>query len=97
MNKNKAKKKKLRKRAFELDVDLDVIYERLSMDSRMVDFPGGSDGKSICLQRGRPGFSTWVGKIPWKRKWQPTPVFLPGESYGWRNLAGYYEVAESQT
>ena len=88
MNKNKAKKKKLRKRAFELDVDLDVIYERLSMDSRMVDFPGGSDGKSICLQCGRPGFNTWVGKIPWRRKWQPTPVFLPGKSHGQRSLAG---------
>ena len=29
------------------------------------------------------------GKIPWRRKWQPTPVFLPGESYGQRSLAGY--------
>ena len=28
----------------------------------------------------RPGFDPWVGKIPWRRKWQPTPVFLPGES-----------------
>ena len=44
------------------------------------DFPDGSDGKSICLQCGRPGFDPWVGKIPWRRKWQPTPVFLPGES-----------------
>jgi len=31
----------------------------------------------------------WVGKIPWRREWQPTPVFLPGESHGWRSLAGY--------
>ena len=30
-----------------------------------------------------------VGKIPWRRTWQPTPVFLPGESYGQRSLAGY--------
>ena len=30
-----------------------------------------------------------VGKIPWRRKWQPTPVFLPGESHGWRSLTGY--------
>ena len=37
----------------------------------------------------RPGFDPWVGKIPWRRKWQPTPVFLPGESHGWRNLVGY--------
>ena len=31
----------------------------------------------------------WVGKIPWRRKWQPTPVFLPGESHGQRILVGY--------
>ena len=31
----------------------------------------------------------WVGKIPWRRKWQPTPVFLTGESHGWRSLVGY--------
>ena len=30
---------------------------------------------------------TWVGKIPWRRAWQPTPVFLPGEFYGQKNLA----------
>ena len=30
-----------------------------------------------------------VRKIPWRRKWQPTPVFLPGESHGWRSLVGY--------
>ena len=33
----------------------------------------------------RPGFSPWIGKIPWRRAWQPTPVFLPGESLGQRN------------
>ena len=32
---------------------------------------------------------TWVGKIPWRRVWQPTPVFLPGESHGQRSLEGY--------
>ena len=32
---------------------------------------------------------SWVRKIPWRRKWQPTPVFLPGESHGWRSLVGY--------
>ena len=46
-------------------------------------FPGGSYGKSVCLQGGRPGFS------PWRRKWQPTPLLLPGESHGWRSLMGY--------
>ena len=53
-----------------------------------MDFPG-SDSKSICLQWGRPGFNPWVGKIPWRRKWQPTPVLLPGKSHGRRSLVGY--------
>ena len=34
-------------------------------------------------------FDLWVGKIPWRRKWLPTPVFLAGESHGQRNLVGY--------
>ena len=54
-----------------------------------LDFPGGSDGKASCLQCGRPGFDPWVGKIPWRRKWQPTPVLLPGKSHGQRSLVGY--------
>ena len=37
----------------------------------------------------RQGFDPWVGKIPWRRKWQPTSVLLPGESHRQRNLAGY--------
>ena len=41
-----------------------------------------------CLQSRRREFEPWVGKIPWKRKWQPTPVFLHGESHGPRSLAG---------
>ena len=35
------------------------------------------------------GFNPWVGKIPWRMKGQPTPVFLPGESHGQRGLEGY--------
>ena len=37
----------------------------------------------------RRGFSPWIRKIPWSRKWQPTPVFLPGKFHGWRTLEGY--------
>ena len=59
-------------------------------------FPGGS-GQSICLQCRRPGFIPWVGKIPWRRKWQSTPVFLPGESHGQRSLAGYSPWGHSRT
>ena len=44
--------------------------------------------QGVCLQCGRPRFHPWVRKIPWRRKWQPTPVFLRGKSHGWRSLAG---------
>ena len=50
--------------------------------------PGGSEVKAVCLQFWRPWFKPWVRKIPWRRKWQPTPVFLPGESQGWGSLVG---------
>jgi len=53
------------------------------------DFPGGLDSKVSCLQCRRPGFDPWVGKILWRRKWQPTPVLLPGKSHGQRNVVGY--------
>jgi len=43
-------------------------------------FLGDSNDKESALQCGRPGFDPWVGKIPWKRAWQPTPGFLLGES-----------------
>ena len=36
----------------------------------------------------RPGFGPWVRKILWRRKWQPTPVLLPGKSHGWKSLVG---------
>ena len=59
-------------------------------------------GSRICLQcRGhrRRGFSPWVGKIPGRRKWQPTPVFLPEKSHRQRSLVGYtvHKVTKSET
>ena len=51
-------------------------------------FPGGSDGKESAWQCGRAGFDPWVGKIPWKGEWLPSPVFLPAEFNGQRSLAG---------
>ena len=45
--------------------------------------------ESVCLQYRRPWFNPWVGKISCRRKWQSTPVFLLGKSYGWRSLVGY--------
>ena len=42
-----------------------------------------------CRRHKRCKFNSWVGKIPWRRAWQPTPVFLPGESHGLRSLANH--------
>ena len=55
------------------------------MSSNTIGFPGDSVGKESTCNAGEP----WVGKIPWRRKWQPTPVFLPGESHGQRSLVDY--------
>ena len=44
---------------------------------------------TLSCQCRRPRLNPWVGKIPWKRKWQPTPVFLPGEFHGRRSLSGH--------
>ena len=43
----------------------------------------------IHLQCRKPNFDPWVGKIPWRRKWQPTPGLLPGKIHGHRSLKGY--------
>ena len=51
-------------------------------------FHGSSDHKESACQCRRQEFNPWIGKIPWRRKWHPTPVFLPGE-FRQRNLAGY--------
>ena len=55
-------------------------------------FPGGASGKESacqCRRRKRCRFNPWVGKIAWRREWQPTPVFLPPESQGPNSLASY--------
>ena len=51
--------------------------------------PKGASQVEATCQRRRCGFDPWVRKIPWRRKWQPTPAFLPGKFHGQRSLAGY--------
>ena len=64
-------------------------------------FPGGTSGKAPACQCRRHktcGFDPWVRKIPWKKAWQPTPVFLPGKPMdrgAWRSRA--HGVAETWT
>ena len=66
---------------------------------RMWGFTGSASGKESTCQCRRPRrcqLDPWVRKIPWRRKWQPTPVFLPGESHGQRSLwAAVHGVTES--
>ena len=55
-------------------------------------FPGGRvsiESPCQCKKGRRCGFSLWVGTFPWKKKWQPVPVFLPGKFQGQRSLVGY--------
>ena len=69
---------------------LSWYYISLSISS--LGFPMWLSGKEPTCQCGRQRsrvFGPWVRKISWRRKWQPTPVFLPGESHGQRSLVGY--------
>ena len=54
--------------------------------------------KNLCAMR-ETRFNPWVGKIPWRREWQPTPVSLRGKSHGQRSLVGYipWDCKESDT
>ena len=70
------------------------MYPTVRVDE--VDGPGlargGASGKEPacqCTRHKRCRFDPWVGKIPWRRAWQTTPVFLPGESHRQRSLLGY--------
>ena len=52
----------------------------------------GKESTCQCRRCKRCGFDPWVGKIPWRRKWQPTPVFLTRQFHGQRNLVSYSPV-----
>ena len=66
-----------------------VKWQNLIMQGRLPRWCSGKE--SACQYRRRKGceFDPRVGKIPWRRAWPPTPVFLPGESHGQRSLVGY--------
>ena len=67
-------------------------YYNFTFSFPQLSFPGGAHGKEPTCQfrsRKRCKFSPWFGKIPWRRKWQLTAVFLPGKSHGQRSLVGY--------
>ena len=57
--------------------------------TNLYSFPRWLSSKESTCQCRRQGFNLWVRKIPWRRKWQPTPVFLPGKSHKQRRVVGY--------
>jgi len=66
--------------------------EYLSLFILQAGLPRWLSGKKStcqCRRQRRCGFNPWVGKSPWRRKWQPAPVFLPGKFHGQRSLVGY--------
>ena len=69
--------------------DYDVRRHILLLVRRCLGFPYDSAVKEPTRQCRRHMFNSRVRKIPWRRKWQPTPMFLPGKSCGQRSLAGY--------
>ena len=65
----------------------------------MLCFPRSSVSKDSACQCRRPGFESWVRKIPWRKEWLPTLVFLPGASHEQRSLVSYspWDDKESDT
>ena len=74
-------------------ISLNSCFSHISTDSPWALYiPRELSSKESACQRRicrRHKFDSWVGKIPWRRKWQPTPVFLPWESQGQKSLVGY--------
>ena len=67
----------------------DLLEKEMATHSSILELPWWLGGKESACQCRRPGFNPRVGKISWRKKWQPTPVFLPGKSCGQRSLVGY--------
>ena len=66
----------------------DLPYRLLFMEE-LKSVSSGEEFACKCRRRKRHRFNPWVWKSPWRRAWQPAPLFLPGESHGQRTLAGY--------
>ena len=66
-----------------------ILQKNMRLPKRLKSFPGCSVVKNLPANAGVSAINPWVGKIPWGRKWQPTPIFFPGKSHGQRSLVGY--------
>ena len=59
-------------------------------------FPGGSDGKASACNAGDPGSIPGLGRLPWRRKWQPTPVLLSRKFHGWKGPGGLQSMGSQR-
>ena len=95
ISKHLGKTNKYSKVGWLLPVSLDKVVKEIGWTQGFKGSPDGTSGKEPSCQRRRHKrlrFHPCVGKIPWRRAWQPTPVLLPGKSHGQRRLAGYSPV-----
>ena len=67
---------------------LEILLFDISLSTAHISL-GGSDDKASTYSAGDLSLIPAAGRFPWRKKWQPTPVFLPGKSHGQRSLAGY--------
>ena len=65
-----------------------TLISFLFLSCSSLDCPGGSEGKTICLQCRKPEFDPWVRTVPWRREWLPTAVFLCGECHRQKEPGG---------
>ena len=75
-------------------------WMKLMLKSRLPEEICGANDKESdcqCRKHKRWGFRHWIGKIPWRRSWQPTPVLLPGKLNGQRRLAGYSPWSQKES
>ena len=67
----------------------EVVVRTELQQGQKLGLPWWLSGQGPAGQCRKPGFDPWVRKISWRRKWQPTPVFLPEKPHGQKSLAGY--------
>ena len=65
------------------------IFKWTTVLSRLPRWLSGKESAFQCRSCRRHGFDPWVREIPWRRKWQPTPIVVQGKSHGQKSLAGY--------
>ena len=87
-------------KAIHSSINMETNVPNMIWDKTVWGFPCSSIGKESacrCRRHRRHGFDPWVRKIPWRRKWEPTPVFLPGKSHGQRSLVGYRPLGHTES